>query len=89
LWHPSGFIRGLILIYFMETFLSYAHRAFTWLDGKKTYIAGSILLTNSLLWGLHTYSDIVKAYIDGMVAILMLGAEYSTVKLGARMGARK
>ncbi len=55
-----------------------------WLDGKKNYIAGAILLTNSFLGLQGVYDGNTVAYVAAMTALLMGGAEYSTVKLGAR-----
>ncbi len=57
---------------------------FSWLDGKKNYIAGAILLTNSFLGIKGVYNGDTVAYIAAMTALLMGGAEYTTVKLGAR-----
>jgi len=57
---------------------------FSWLDGKKTYIFGILMLTNSFL-GIKGVFDVDSvAYIASVLTLLSGGAEYATVKLGAR-----
>lgn len=58
--------------------------AFSWLDGKKNYIASVLLLTNSFLGLKGVFDNDTVAYIAAMVGVLMTGAEYTTVKLGAK-----
>lgn len=55
-----------------------------WLDGKKNYFAGALLLTNAFFGLKGFYDGDTTAYISAMVAFLMGGAEYSTIKLGVR-----
>lgn len=57
---------------------------FAWLDGKKTYIFAALSLTNSFLGLMKVYDQNTMAYVQGMITILSGGAEYTTVKLGAR-----
>ncbi len=57
---------------------------FSWLDGKKNYIASVLLLTNSFLGLKGVFDTDTVAYVAAMVGVLMTGAEYTTVKLGAR-----
>lgn len=68
----------------MQKFLDTLYPILVFLDGKKNYIAGAILLTNSFLGLKHVYDGDTVAYVAAMTALLMGGAEYSTVKLGAR-----
>ncbi len=55
-----------------------------WLDGKKTYIFSILSLTNAFVGGQGFYNQETMAYIQAVLAVLAGGAEYSTVKLGAR-----
>lgn len=58
--------------------------ALAWLDGKKTYIFSILSLTNAFLGGQGVYGQEVMAYVQAVLAVVAGGAEFSTVKLGAR-----
>lgn len=57
---------------------------FSWLAGKKTYIFGSIALTIAYLGLKHVIDQDTQAYISALLVLFAGGAEYTTVKLGAR-----
>jgi hypothetical protein len=58
---------------------------FSWLDGKKTYLFGILALTNAFLGTQGLYDQTTMAYIQAVLTLLAGGAEYTTIKLGARL----
>lgn len=57
---------------------------FNWLDGKKTYLFGILSLTFAFLGLKEVIDQDTQSYLQAVLALIAGGAQYSTVKLGAR-----